>query len=349
MLWFRRMSVHGSPPIPVIVLNDTRVDQHHGCSRVMSAIESLLTQVGGQIVACVPAHTDWRVNPYLLATAASARLVLVNGEGTIHHDRPAGRLLLEAGAWAKSRGIPVALVNAGWEDNGHDFLRLARDFSLVAVRDTRSAMQLREGGVACRIVPDLSLYGSSSRHATMPRAGTVFTDSVDRAATVRLDLLRRRLAADFLPIQFGNPGLRGSYQFVRGGIGFGDLAHPIFAMRMIRARRSLLRRQVPDPDRFVEKLARRELLVSGRFHACTLALKAGTPFVAIASNTAKISALVEAAGLAPWRVDASLAPTDIESARSQGWLPCELDAISAYLSDAKSEAEGLFADIRRLT
>jgi len=90
------------------------------------------------------------------------------------------------------------------------------------------------------------------------------------------------------------------------------------------------------------------LLVSGRFHACTLALLARTPFVAVPSNSHKIEALVEDAGLAAWRVAPSPDAIDVAAAADAGWSPAEADAIEAYLADGRARTDALFAELGRL-
>jgi polysaccharide pyruvyl transferase WcaK-like protein len=117
----------------------------------------------------------------------------------------------------------------------------------------------------------------------------------------------------------------------------------------LRARDIQFRVRCPDPASFIEQIARLELLVSGRFHACTLSLGARTPFVAVPSNTGKILALVEDVGLQRWRADVRLHAPDINDARLLGWQAGELAAVSDYLAHARSSAESLFADIRALT
>ncbi|WP_162140745.1 polysaccharide pyruvyl transferase family protein [Arenimonas oryziterrae] len=333
--------------IPVVVVNDTRVDRHHGCTRVMTAIEALVASMGGQVIATSPAHRDWKSQPGFIAAFERARLVLVNGEGTLHHDRPAGKMLLEVGAWARQRGVPSALINAGWEANGPELLAQLPDFDLLAVRDSRSAKEIGAAGHACRVVPDLSLYGSSpDRDAA--RQGIAVTDSVERTTALALDRLRRRMGARASAIQYREPGPGAGLRFLREAFAARDLLSPGFAFGLLSARLAQLHATVASAEDYLDQLARTRLLVSGRFHACTLALAAGTPFVAVASNTSKIAALVEDVELPAWRANTSLAPADIDLAASRGWEKNETAAIENYLSEARSKAEGLFRDLREL-
>jgi hypothetical protein len=325
-----------------IILNDTRVDRHHGCSSVMQALEAGLASAGIHVAATVPAHSDWARDPGFQAALPKAQLLVVNGEGTLHHDRPAGLRLLQAARHARQHGLATALVNAGWEANGAEYAAAVRDFDLVSARDSRSAAALRALGVECRIVPDLSLC-SPPPAAPASRAGVAYTDSVDPEITLALDALRRESAAQVASIHDVDPTRDFEWPFLRAVLGKRDLAHPARALALLRARRAQWRHAAPGMDAFLRRLAGLELLVSGRFHACTLALVAGTPFVAVGSNTGKIQALVEDAGLAPCRCADIPTSKGIADGRERGWSNQELAARDAYLQRAHAGAASLFA------
>jgi polysaccharide pyruvyl transferase WcaK-like protein len=96
------------------------------------------------------------------------------------------------------------------------------------------------------------------------------------------------------------------------------------------------------------KVAALGLLVTGRFHAATFALAAGTPVLAVESNTHKIGATFEDAGLAPWR---RIAPADLDVAlltRAARWEPEEQGALADFLADGRRATGALFDDLARL-
>jgi polysaccharide pyruvyl transferase WcaK-like protein len=337
-----------STPLPVCILNDTRVDRHHGCERVMAAIEALVARNGMQVIGSCPAHADWRQDPAFLEALQGARLVIVNGEGTLHHDRPAARRLLEIGAYARAAGVPAVLVNAGWEANGPELLAMLRDFALVSLRDGASAEAVSAGGVPCRVVPDLSLYLPAPQAGAAARERIVFTDSVDRFKAVALERCRRQVGGDTLSIVFPPPGAAGYLRFLRQGFAARDALTPAQLLRIVRLRNRLCRNSFTRTEPFLSALGRYRLLVSGRFHACTLALITGTPFISVPSNTSKIATLVADAGLAPWRASTKLDAQSIAQASAAGWSPQEGEAIAAHVATARSSAERLFRDIREL-
>lgn len=333
-----------TPVIPVLVVNDTRVDRHHGCARVMQALFALMARHAMAPVLAWPAHVEWRGNPAFAAALGRARLVIVNGEGTIHHDRAAGLRLLEIGAAARELGIPAALINCGWEANGARAAALLADFALVCARDSESAAQMRDGAPNVTVVPDLSLY-LPMPDAAASRTGIGFTDNVDRLGALALEAARKACGGTTVSIHRPAAWAR----FLRGGLALReDLGHPARLASLLALRHRLWRASQEDTDAFIRGLGTLSLLVSGRFHACTLALAAGTPFIATASNTGKIAHLIADASLEPWRAQAELTPAAIRLAADAGFSPSERAARLEYLNAARTSADALFAELRKL-
>ncbi|RYF95695.1 MAG: polysaccharide pyruvyl transferase family protein [Caulobacteraceae bacterium] len=330
----------------VVLINDTRADLHHGCWRVMRTLEAQLARVGLRVLARAPAHLDWRKDPAVGQAIARAALVVVNGEGTIHHDRPAGAALLAVGAAARAAGVPAALINASWDANGPAYAEALGDFSLVSARETRSAAQIQSAGLSARVVPDLSLFEPVVPPPT--RAGVGFTDSVLRGVALDLETARKRLGGIALPIHFNPPGLKGSLKNLRDGVARRDLADPGFLARAIAARLAWRAAETPDEADYMARVARLDLLVTGRFHAATFALAARTPVLAAESNTHKIGATFDDAGLAPWR---RIAPADLTADlldRARHWEPAETAALEDFLADGRRATTALFDDLAKL-
>jgi polysaccharide pyruvyl transferase WcaK-like protein len=313
----------------------------------MAAINVLADKNGMAVIGSSPAHADWRKDSEFLALLDTASLVLVNGEGTIHHDRPAARTLLEVGAHARRQGIPAALINCGWESNSAELTDLLSDFALVAVRDSASAHELRRSGVECTIVPDLSLYLDAPLLAER-RDGIGFTGSVLRDVALELDQLRRRLGGVSMPIQFSDPGLVGTWRFFREYLARRDIGDPKRILALISSRHVQYRSQTRSEDGYIAALSGVKLLVTGRFHACTLALLAETPFLAAGTNSSKILSLVADAGLADWRAGKRLTREAVEGACRKGWSGQELSNVRRFVASARDGANALFARIQAL-
>jgi polysaccharide pyruvyl transferase WcaK-like protein len=222
-----------------------------------------------------------------------------------------------------------------------------RHFSLVAVRDSRSAAEVRCLGGECRVLPDLSLYLPWPA-TDYERREMAVTDSVDRETTLRLDAVRRAMGADWLPIQARGSGVLEAIAFVRYGIARSDVRDLRMAWAMARARISMSHARRASPDMFLDDLSRLQLLVSGRFHACALAMLTGTPFVSVPSNTGKIQALLHDAGLSQWRCKPDLSPLGLRDAWRTGWELGEQAALMEYIAAGRAATDLLFRDIRSL-
>lgn len=336
---------------PVLVVNDTRVDNHHGCNSVMDALAHLLKVNGLEPVGFWPAHKDWLGNAEFDAAFDQAELVIVNGEGTIHHDRPAGRRLLEVGAAVRNANKRSALINTGWEANSDALTALLKDFDIISAREQQAASQMVGQGADVRVVPDLSFYAVSvladKWQGAAGRGGIGFTDNVDRLKALKLAGLRRSLGGRTISIHGRNE--KSYLKFLRDGI---SLREDLKSFRqtgdLIRLRHRLWTNRFADKGDFMHAIASLDFLVSGRFHATTIAVAVGTPFASQASNTGKIAALARDVGLDDWRTSSDLTPKELKEVARKGWSRAEADNRLSYLEEARSKSELLFSDIRGL-
>lgn len=332
--------------IEAVLINDTSGDHHHGCMQVMSAIHQLCGANGIRIIASAPAHAEWRLNEAFLAQLDRAALVIVNGEGSIHHNRPAARRLVAAGAIARQKGKRSALINMSWFDNDRQMADALIHFDLVAARESASVEAVRSVRPDCHLVPDLSLYGP--RADSRVRKGIGFGDSVLAGQAMELQTARDRHDGRFVPIIFSAPGLVGKLRLMRWFVSRKRLAGGQTARSALREAFDHAVHEIGDPERFLAILSRLQLMVTGRFHGITLALRANTPVLAVPSNTGKNEALLSDAGLSDWRL---VAPAKIDEpllARASSFDEREQTSVRRYLDLASEQAETLFRDIRAL-
>lgn len=331
-----------SAPRRAVLLNDTMHDRHHGCTLVGRTIDNLATANGIELIARSPVHHDWRLDHKLLSEMQSAELIVVNGEGTIHHDRPAGLALLEAGAWGKKRGIPTALINMTWAANSRAAAQHLKQFSFVAVRESASKALLADLGVASYEAPDLALY--SADPVPGPRLEVAVTDSVVPHVAAALEQVRRRNSGRYVNILYGKSGPR---EWVRSCRKFGAVAgaSPRQIVHAIGAGVREHFHQNASADHFVSDISRSRLLITGRFHAVIVALATRTPVLAVASNTHKIESTLRDAGLQSFRVTT---PEKIDSAlieRASHWQPGELQALDDFVRRGRKEIEAMFTHV----
>ena len=323
----------------VIVMNDTSGRSHHGCARVMRLLYLGLAKHGVQVIHRSMARSDWTREKGFADALTSADLIVINGEGTLHHGREAGRTMLNVISTAKAKGVPVALINALWQDNPPEWLDLLSGAALVATRDQRSAAELAKLDNV-RTLPDLSLSAGAEPQLG-PRDRLYFGDSVRWSTRRALALVATRLKADaLLPTKTRTsslwtgkplgPWLSAAYH---GAAPFGL---------------PQLQLATGEAD-YLRVLGRARMHVTGRFHGICLSLVTGTPFLSTGSNSWKIEALLSDAGLPKSRAiaEGDLA-TLTQSDLNRPFSPQETKGIAAFLAEARRESERLFTDLAAL-
>ncbi|MFZ1742042.1 MAG: polysaccharide pyruvyl transferase family protein [Pontixanthobacter sp.] len=334
--------------IKAVLLNDTRIDRHHGCTTVIETIGHLCAKSGIAITAYSPAHSDWRADSAIIEAIKGADLVLVNGEGTIHHDRPAGIKLLEAGHFARKHGVKSALINATWEANGAGSLRALELFDIVTVRESASLAELAGHGINARRIPDLALYHQPPLAAQ--RSGVGYCDSVQGPKALAIYQQMWPLGAAPLPlVQLDFQPMTILRWLLRYGPSKAAIFCPVHAMKSLRATIQDYREQEPSRNVTTSKVASKQLVVTGRFHMLIFCLGARTPVLVIGSNTHKNQATLADAGLEPWRLIAD--PASIDEAliaRSSQWHGKEAAGLDSFLNHGRNAMETLFDDLAAL-
>lgn len=289
-----------------VLLNDTSFSAHHGSRCVVAAIRRGLARRGIEIIASTPAGARWEDSQPLLQGLERSDLIIINGEGTLHHGAPAGELLLRIVDHPLRRDRPIALINTLWQDNPAAWQPLLRLINLIVVRDGRSQRALNTLGMNVDLCPDLSL-------------SHVWTKAPCQRDAARLafgDSVYRDVSQSLLQAYRDHRGPR-IYLPIRSRRRHDDTDRPLTLRgRLDNARHALRARgqSLRDPNRlmletaaeYTRHLARCGLHLTGRYHAVCLSIATGTPFVAVASNSQKIEALIEDVGLNPKRVSTSV-------------------------------------------
>jgi len=162
-----------------VLLNDTRSDDHIGCELVIKNSFFKCSQVGLNIIATVPTSEASRATEILAPYIQSTQLVLLNGEGTLHDDKPNALSLLAAAKSAKDAGLVVILYNALWINNtiGKKYLSV---FDFIFCRDQSSLTAVLEDypDADAQVVPDMTFATQLPANIPAARKGVLVTDSV---------------------------------------------------------------------------------------------------------------------------------------------------------------------------
>lgn len=260
-----------------ILLNDTGrlgAGFHLGTVYACSTIRQNLIRRGLQEIGW--ANDQTRFNALLASASQKPVLIVLNGEGTLHHGAPRGVELLSICMDAKAQGIDVVVINSVWQDNTEFMSKALRQADLVHVRDSLSQKSL-PANFPASITPDVSIqmFLKTLREGKFlpPQHEVAVMDSVIPAVSTTLLDYAEQENLPFFAMPVGN--LRNTRKVV--------------AERSGKVWPRLL--QLTD-------VLTSQSWVTGRFHGLIAALCAGRPVCAMSSNTAKIEGFLHDAGLA---------------------------------------------------
>lgn len=183
----------------VVLIGDTSLTSpHFGCQLVGQTLREQLCRVGLRLTASLPYDHQNVVGAKDFLDEAD--LVLINGEGSLHHGRFAELLAL-------AEQYPTALINCVYQDNPPN--RYLKSLRYVSARESLSAAALRTEGVDAQVVPDVLFCSSllNSYVRPQPTQELGITDNaqktVYRIGPIRLRWRsghspKERIASDYL-------------------------------------------------------------------------------------------------------------------------------------------------------
>jgi hypothetical protein len=314
----------------------------------MGNIKTLSGRYGLKICSTVPAATP-SFSPYMRRAIREADIVMINGEGTLHHGRRRARWLIEAIEYAKSKNKPVALVNALYQDNPELWNPILSELDIIHARDALSAAQLSHAtGRTVAYMGDLALYDETQSFSDGDRSGMLFGDSVHVSTTRRLlataGHISRHAPAQVMPItrSYPAPGSRGA---VASSL---QTIYSYYFHRRV-ARFSSIVSFANSQHAYMETLKSFALSVTGRFHALCFALLTATPFVAVASNSWKMEAIINDAGLKRERlIGPGMLNPEIILDNDWSYSVEERQSIDRYIETSRTKARQLFLSLHSL-
>lgn len=214
---------------------------HCGCAAVVDYLRHQINRVGIEVE-----HADYDV-------------LVVNGEGSMHHQAINYQKKIQEMTRAITSGRPVLLVNSVWQDNGVQDQVLMQQVTQICMREPLSQQDLWQ---TCQIASQVYLDCS-------------YWAAVDVNAVTE-DFKKSTLVTDFYSTEFE--------QFVKINGGVFNKYHYIDLKDW-------------EWSALVNSLKTASLLVTGRHHAMYAACRARTSFVVLRGNTHKIEGLIALSGL----------------------------------------------------
>jgi polysaccharide pyruvyl transferase WcaK-like protein len=280
------------------LVNDTRYDNHHGGLTVVRNLHAAMAARGWSCNGSLPVSATSSHLARVRRQLGDAHLVIVNGEGSLHHNRRNARRLLDI-CLQLQQSHPVAIINALWQDNDAARWKPAlKECTAVYARDRRSRKQLVDIGIEAGYAPDLTFYDcphvSPPVHDRYACTDSVIADWTDFAlahckGAPDMDfvtLFTRRLAY--------TRGTRDLSRRIKYAI------YPALSNRLrirIPARYRALCHATDKTSELLTSIASARAICVARYHALCFALQQNRPFVAVPSNSHKSEALLEEVGL----------------------------------------------------
>jgi len=337
-----------------VIINDTSYKPHHGCETVVSNIIYLLHKRGIETIATNPVGVSWESKSFI-HQMKNADIIIVNGEGTLHHAENRVKDLAKIGKYAKETlSKPIVLLNTIYQDNGPEIGLYMKYFDLIFVRESYSQKELDAIGVVSQVVPDMTFYSTYDLTNKHIASDIGVSDSVYSPVSKKLYKLAMNYHYRFLPA-LSVPKINKFKYF--------SSFFKIFRFKInIWIKMILLKLKIPLTYKqkrslyfmehytdYINTVADLKLFISGRFHSLCFALKTMTPFIAIRSNSHKIEGMLADIGIGYERI---LEFDDIEECELKKyteWSDDESIKIHQYINEAPLKIEEMFDKILVVT
>lgn len=311
----------------------------------MAAIREQLALRKIDVVASAFVGADWENDAAIIEALPDVDLIVVNGEGTLHHGAAAGRRLLRVIEHPLRRHVPVVFINMLWQDNPPEWDALLKRADLVSVRDTHSQRGLALKDIRSNFCPDFSFSHTWPEALPSQRGNCVaYGDSIYPEVTKELRKAYELCAGPkiYLPIRS-----RKRHESIHRNLTIGqrvdNIRHKVRGVARSIADPGYL--TVEDTDQYLSLLSNARFHITGRYHAACLSVVAGVPFATLASNSIKIEALIDDIGLDRRRLIKS-ASAEIEAGIRE-FSEQEISNIEKWRVTAMQKTADLFNDIQR--
>ena len=190
----------------VIIANDTRIEKHHGCSRVMNTIDRNLYCRNVEVLKYIKLLEYWDSDENIKRDILQTDLVIINGEGTLHNDHPYINRLLSLIEFCKHYHLPVVIINSTISNLSKKNLELLKQATAIYVRESYSYEYLLSHDTESLVVPDLTFWNSASFNNTQNDSASKigYTDSVLKKSAVKIDNCAKANQFEYIDILNNN-------------------------------------------------------------------------------------------------------------------------------------------------
>ena len=271
----------------ILLVNDTSLTCHHGCSLLMNSIYDLFKKNNLNIKNKIflEQNTLDFVN-----SIESFDLILINGEGIIHGKKNADKKkvdeIFKFIKIIKSKyATPVVIFNSTISSLKNKHLKILRLVDRIYVREKYSFNYLKKKNINSLILPDLlSLLIIKGKKSNTKN---IVTDSSIDGITKKLLNYSLKKNYDYIPILYNN-----YLRYIRYFIFKFILKVKInFLVNFYLYLKNLYL------QKFLNKILISKFIITGRFHGIFICLALKKPFYTFKSDTYKIRGLMEMIGI----------------------------------------------------
>lgn len=321
----------------IAIINDTRPTHHFGCRLVMENLLHELSINEADVIWTWPVSVDWRRHVSKIKRMPKVDAIIINGEGTIHHntDRRFAQALIDFAVFARNElKAPCYLINATLHKNSAAAYQSLASLRAIYVRDKGSLAELQGAGLDGRYVPDLT-FGRNKSYPSIQGKGVCVIDSAVRDDSEGLQAYAQAHNYPFRSMVVARPSnarfLRSPRPWVKNVI------------RWLQGDRHVS----VEPTDYIKYLRSFSMVVTGRYHTVTMCLKNRIPFVCLESNTPKVRYLLEDVMGDTSRSVTMPALQQADLSTYSAFSESELESIDQFNSAAEKAIKEMIANVIR--
>ena len=270
----------------ILIVNDTRTENHHGCSRVMNCIDKNLKLREISAIDYINVSSKWSFFENSKKKVLKADLLLINGEGTLHDDLDNVEMLLDIIVFAKAYDVPSIVINATVFNLSKNNLEKLSESKMIYVRDKASKTYLKENDIKSNYCPDLTFWKTREVLKDVRRVDIGITEGFNFNPDVKI-------------IQSKNFELFSVFNFQQAYHSYSYLRRLVqsnlFFKLFLKKNKDII--AIDNHIKFFQYLNKFKFIITGRYHIVCFCLYLNIPFKYVDSNTPKISSLLEDIGL----------------------------------------------------
>ena len=333
-----------------VILNDTSYESHHGCETVVNNIKKLLLKNKIKTIDTNPCHLNWLNNKKFLNNMSKSNLIIVNGEGTLHHAQTRAKELVTVGKYVKNKfNKPIVLINSSYQENGPEIAEFMKYFDLNFVRETLSLRDLERHSITTQVVPDMTFYTKYDLSLKNISNLIGLTDSVNIELSTKLFNSCIKNNYSFLPvinnIRWRDGSVIDILRYIKYNISIIIINILRIFQYQLKYKSIRIFYYIEDYEKYIQQIANLKFLVSGRYHSLCFSLKTLTPFFAVKSNLLKFEGILQDIGIGSQRL---ISENMLEHIEIKQFSQEELSKIKKYIETAPIKIEKMFQDISKL-